>query len=269
MDSSSYQNGAQVREQDFQKLSQTIGTSIQKISQNVSSMQRMVNQIGTHQDSPDIRKQLHSIQHYTQQLVKDTSGYIKDLSVLNNQNATPSEQRQRKMQRERLQDEFTSALNMFQQVQRSTAQKEKEQVNKAKAAAYGNDPYLPGYKKDQQLIELQEGGVRHTQMQVQEEAELRALQEQEQSIRQLESDIQDVNQIFKELGALVHEQGEIVDSIEANVERATDYVGTGAQQLREASSYKNKIRRKKLIIAAIAAVILTVIILIIIIKTSN
>lgn len=31
---SSYQNGNQIREQDFQKLSQTIGTSIQKISQN-------------------------------------------------------------------------------------------------------------------------------------------------------------------------------------------------------------------------------------------
>lgn len=45
------------------------------------------------------------------------------------------------MQRERLQDEFTSTLNMFQQVQRSTASKEKEQVNKAKAQAYG-EPHL-------------------------------------------------------------------------------------------------------------------------------
>lgn len=34
MDSFSYQNTTQSREQDFQKLSQTIGTSIQKISQN-------------------------------------------------------------------------------------------------------------------------------------------------------------------------------------------------------------------------------------------
>lgn len=34
MESFSYQNGGQNREQDFQKLSQTIGTSIQKISQN-------------------------------------------------------------------------------------------------------------------------------------------------------------------------------------------------------------------------------------------
>lgn len=61
MDSFSYQNGGQNRDQDFQKLSQTIGTSIQKITQNVSSMQRMVNQIGTHQDSPELRKQLYVI----------------------------------------------------------------------------------------------------------------------------------------------------------------------------------------------------------------
>ncbi|XP_074034458.1 syntaxin 7 [Leptinotarsa decemlineata] len=256
----SYQNGGQVKEQDFQKLTQTIGTSIQKISQNVSSMQRMVNQIGTHQDSPELRKQLHSIQHYTQQLVKDTNGYIKDLSTIQ-PSLSQSEQRQRKMQRERLQDEFTSALNMFQQVQRSTASKEKEQVNKAKAQVYG-EPHLAGYmNKDRQLIELQDS---RQQLQLQDEADLRSLEEQEQSIRQLESDINDVNQIFKELGALVHEQGETIDSIEASVERTSDFVSQGAQQLREAGTYKNKVRRKKLILAIIGAIILIIIIVIII-----
>lgn len=89
------------------------------------------------------------------------------------------------MQRERLQDEFTSVLNMFQAAQRSTAQKEKEQVNKAKAQVYG-EPFLSGYKKDEQLIELQDSSSNRQQMQLQEESELRALQEQEQSIRQLE-----------------------------------------------------------------------------------
>lgn len=48
------------------------------------------------------------------------------------------------MQKERLQDEFTATLNMFQKVQRITASKEKEQVNKAKAQAFG-DPYLRKY----------------------------------------------------------------------------------------------------------------------------
>lgn len=46
--------------------------------------------------------------------------------------------------------------------------------------------FTAGYKsKDQQLIELQDSGARK-QIQMQEEADLRALQEQEQSIRQLE-----------------------------------------------------------------------------------
>lgn len=44
---------------------------------------------------------------------------------------------------------------------------------------------LAGYKKDQQLIELQDNSARQ-QMQLQEEADLRQLQEQEQAVRQLE-----------------------------------------------------------------------------------
>lgn len=98
-------------------------------------MQRMVNQIDTAQDSPELKKQLHSIQHYTQQLVKDTRGYIKDLHELPVP-PSQSEARQRRMQRERLQDEFTSTLNIFQAAQRSAAFKEKEQVRKVKDQVY-------------------------------------------------------------------------------------------------------------------------------------
>lgn len=82
----------------------------------------------------------HSIQHYTQQLVKDTNVYIKDLNSIA-PSISQSEQRQRKMQRERLQDEFAATLNMFQAAQRNTAHKEKEQVDKAKAQAFA-DPFL-------------------------------------------------------------------------------------------------------------------------------
>ncbi|KAB0797599.1 hypothetical protein PPYR_08592 [Photinus pyralis] len=263
MDSfSSYHNGGQNREQDYQKLSQTIGSSIEKISHNVSSMQRMITQIGSHQDSRELRKQLHSIQHYTQQLVKDTNGYIKDLSNIPPA-ALASEQRERKLQRDRLQDEFTSTLNMFQAALRSAAHKEKEIVNKAKVQAYG-DPFAGGPRRDQQLIELQDSNVSKQQMQLQEEEDLEMLREQEIAINKLERDIVDVNQIFKELGAMVHEQGEIVDSIEASVERTNNYVSDGAQQLRQAQTYKNKVMKKKCILAIIAAVVLTVIILIIV-----
>ncbi|XP_015586291.1 syntaxin-7 [Cephus cinctus] len=258
---SSYHNGGLTREQDFGRLSQTIGTSILKISQNVSSMQKMVNQLGGSTDSQELRNQLHQIQHYTQQLAKDTNVHLKDLAVLANNagSSSPGEQRQRKMQRERLQDEFTTALNNFQGIQRLAANKEREMVRKAKATA-GIGPF--GDKKQETLIELQDNRTQKQiqQQQLQEEQNLRMLEEQEASIRQLESDISDVNQIFKELGALVHEQGEVIDSIEASVERTEVFVNEGTQELRQAATYKNKLRKKKCILVIIGAVVVSILI---------
>jgi syntaxin 7 len=54
-----YQNG-NFREVDFQfqRLAQNIGTNIQKILQNVSSIQRMISQIGTPQDNQQLQDQV-------------------------------------------------------------------------------------------------------------------------------------------------------------------------------------------------------------------
>ena len=59
-----------------------------------------------------------------------------------------------------------------------------------------------------------------------------------------QSDILDVNTIFKDLATLVHEQGEVIDSIEANVESTHVRVQEGTEQLRQAETYKVK---KKLV----------------------
>ncbi|XP_032672131.1 syntaxin-12 [Odontomachus brunneus] len=271
---SSYHNGGPAREQDFGRLSQTIGTSILKVSQNVSSMQKMVNQLGSSTDSQELRNQLHQIQHYTQQLAKDTSVHLRDLAILANNSGSisPGEQRQRKMQRERLQDEFTSALNSFQAVQRLAASKEKEMVRKAKASA-GIAPF--GEKKQETLIELQDSKtytsentqLKMMQNQQQEQLNLRMLEEQEASIRQLESNISDINQIFKDLGALVYDQGEVIDSIEASVERTEVSVNEGASQVRQASIYQTKLRKKKCVLVLIGAAVLSILIAIIVWQT--
>jgi len=47
-----------------------------------------------------------------------------------------------------------------------------------------------------------------------------------------------VNEIFRDLGAMIHEQGEQIDTIEANVERAATHVEEGAGQLHKAAVYQ-------------------------------
>ena len=75
-------------------------------------------------------------------------------------------------------------------------------------------------------------------MMMQEEQNLEHLVERERAVTQLEADIMDVNQIFKDLAAMVHDQGEMVDSIEANVETSSIRVNEGTEQLRQAERYQ-------------------------------
>jgi len=259
----SYQNGTSARETEFQRLAQNIGTNIQKILQNVSSMQRMITQIGTPQDNPQLQNQLHQIQHYTGQLAKDSSKQLKELN-----NYPPEEAldpRQWKLQRERLQADFTRALDNFQRAQRSAAQKEKDAIKKFRN--HGGVSQPPG---EDNLIDIEGGqGQSKTQLMLEEEQNLDQLQERERAVRQLEADIGDVNQIFKDLAAMVHDQGEMVDSIEANVETASIRVNEGTDQLRQAERYQNKARRKKIILTIIGLIVLAIIIGVIVHSASN
>lgn len=270
-------------EADFQKLAQTIATSIQKILQNVSSMQRMVNQFGTAQDSPELKQQLHQIRTYTQRLITDTTNLLNEL--------INCKERHLKIQRDRLVDEFTAALTAFQSVQRKTVDLEKNAVRQARGASgavlskppgsgggggggssnhssmgsYGNTHnHSSGSNAfEDNFVSGQRG---QTQEQLQEEIDLQALENQEQTIRELEENIVSVNEIYKKLGALVYEQSHTVDSIEASVEHTSVFVAEGVQQLKQASHYQNKARKKKLILALIAASVVAVIILLIIIR---
>lgn len=263
MDSNNDNSG--LSEGDFQKLTQTIATSIQKILQNVSTMQRMVNQFNTPQDSPDLKKQLHQIMTYTHQLVSDTNNLLKEVDKCKG--------RHLKIQRDRLVDEFTSALTAFQAVQRKTVDIEKNAVRQARANSYNiNKP--PGSNNNNQGNKsfFEDNFITRkgpTQTQMQEDIDLDALEEQERAIRKLEENIVGVNEIYKKLGAMVYEQGMVVDNIESNVEQASVFVSSGTDNLRKASQYQNKLRKKKLILAIICAVILTIIVIIITWQANN
>ncbi|XP_068230426.1 syntaxin-7-like isoform X1 [Palaemon carinicauda] len=255
---SSYQSGGNIS-MELQRFSQSIGSNIQKISQNVKSMQQLVNQLGTDQDNQQLRAQLHQVQHYTNGLAKDTTVELRQFKSLTVPHGQDS--RTWHMQTERLTREFTQALNDFQAAQRQAASKEKEALKKARADSDAH--FFDGPGQGGALLDLEEKKAPSTQSQMQiqmeQEQELQDLQERERQIRQLESDIMDVNQIFKDLATMVHEQGEVIDSIEANVESAQVHVSQASTQLTQARQYQNKSRRKKICIIVTGAIILSIV----------
>uniref|UniRef100_A0A0B6YUP9 Syntaxin-7 n=1 Tax=Arion vulgaris TaxID=1028688 RepID=A0A0B6YUP9_9EUPU len=249
------------RGSDFAKLSRDISGNVQKITQNVTQIQKFVNQIGTPQDSDDLRQRVHQTTHYTHQLAKETSQYLKNLAHLPVP-SSPSEQRQWKMQKERLTDEFSNALKNFQTIQRAAAEKEKASVQRTRAHS-GMD--RSPFDDDSHDDDMSSAGFSQTRqiLQMEHDVDLELLREREDAIKKLESDIMDVNQIFKDLGMLVHEQGEVLDSIEANIDNAQMSVEEGTKQLSKARDYQTKSRRKCLILIIIVCFIILIIALII------
>lgn len=249
-------------EDQFQQHATQIGSNIRKVQQNVSSMQRMINQLAlNHGEDQSVKQQLwvwliasfkiiydtfftcdfflitflsHRLRVDTQQLIQDA-----DYS-LNNLNS--GSLRHLKLQRERLLDEFGSAINVFQEVQRKYVDQEKKFVREVKEHRHGmwpkqgvmGDDFNNDNSGDLGFASQDIGSVQRQQ----EEIDLRALEEQERAIRELEENIANVNEIYKKLGALVYEQGTVIDSIEASVEDTATFVQEGAQQLQQAGRYR-------------------------------
>ncbi|XP_038057630.1 syntaxin-7-like isoform X2 [Patiria miniata] len=239
---------------DQNRLMQGIGSNIQKISQNVKEIERIIPRLGTPDDNKTLRSKLDEVQHYTNQLAKDTNRMLKDL---NNAPASvsQSDQRQQRMQKERFTSDFSAALNQFQRVQREAAQKEREGVKRVRANSGYGDDYDEGPNA---LINWEGSGSQPPAMQQSQfqQEDFEALKEREAQLHKLESDIVDVNTIFKDLATMVHEQGDTIDSIEANVETAEVHVEQANTQLVNAKTYQSKARRKKILITVCCVVLL-------------
>jgi t-SNARE complex subunit (syntaxin) len=166
-------------------------------------------------------------------------------------------------------NDFMSVLNRLQAAKRKAATREKTQIRSVTV-------------EDEQLHVSQRSGfddpIQMQQLQQQHRMNLNEIRERQQALASLEQDIGDCNQIFKDLAHMVHDQGDMVDSIEvnkntiqnnkltfysmkANIETATVQVQQGHTQIAQAHYYQTKARQKKLILGGICIAVLFVLIL--------
>lgn len=95
------------------------------------------------------------------------------------------------------------------------------------------------------------------------EYDLEEIEQRHQAIQQIEVDIQEISEMFKDLHALVQEQGESLDVIETNIVSAKDETIGAHEELLKAESYQKKARKKKccllfIVLAALGALVLII-----------
>jgi syntaxin 7 len=85
--------------------------------------------------------------------------------------------------------------------------------------------------------------------------------EREAEIRNIEQSVGELNELFRDVAHIVHEQGGQLDIISENVERVTTDTRGANVELRSASRYQKNARNKACCLLLILAVILVIIVL--------
>ncbi|KAK3842742.1 MAG: t-SNARE [Linnemannia gamsii] len=231
-----------------------ISQQVFRISSNVSSIQRLVEFLGTNKDTEEVRNKLHDVTEQTRQQVKETSQEIKDLARLDNTHG-------KKLEHNKLSKDFQKVLVEFQKVQRISAEKQREFVDRARYSSARNDysdedesesgdrPLIDDSQRRMQLLVVDNELEYNESMIVQREEE----------IREIESGITELNEIFRDLGTMVHEQGSMLDSIENNVTSISMSTHAAAEELTTAAIHQRNARKKScyllLIVAFVAGIV--------------
>lgn len=85
--------------------------------------------------------------------------------------------------------------------------------------------------------------------------------ERESEIRNIEQSVGELNELFRDVAHMVHEQGQSLDMIADNVTNVRDDTRGADQNLRTASRHQKNARNKMCCLLLILAVILIVVVL--------
>jgi uncharacterized protein YcbK (DUF882 family) len=156
---------------------------------------------------------------------------------------------------QKLSREFSSALSEFQVVQRRALEKEK-----ASKAALEDSSSLPsGAQSQQQQAQLLEEPRLAQQDEVDFQENL--IIEREGEIRQIEQSVGELNELFRDVAHIVREQGDVLDTIDVNVENTLQDTRGADTELRSASRYQKSARNKACCLLLIMAIVLIIVVL--------
>ncbi|CAL4964403.1 unnamed protein product [Urochloa decumbens] len=218
--------------------SQAVASGVFQINTAVATFQRLVNTLGTPKDTPDLRDRIHKTRQHITQLVKDTSDKLKQASEADHRVEVSAT---KKIADAKLAKDFQAVLKEFQKAQRLAVERE---------AAYAPFVSQAGLPQSYNSSEVNNGADKlaeqRTQLLESRRQELvfldneivfntAIIEERDQGMQEIQHQITEVNEIFKDLAVLVHDQGAMIDDIDSHIENAVVATSQAKGQLSKAA----------------------------------
>merc|ERR1712223_1889483 len=173
----------------FNDHSRNISSNIHLIIQKTVEIEKNSKEIGRIQDTLEFRKKLHALQHDTEKIAKDTSKLLKIVNEMSNnerkaKGALTLEVRQRRTEKERLNESFSKALLNFQNAQRTMDNLEKRYSSDTMSAGLDSKEVVTGqlidiYDIDEDTSQSDSVSGDQKQLQMIEDDKVRQLEERE------------------------------------------------------------------------------------------
>ncbi|KAL2013841.1 hypothetical protein VTN00DRAFT_1366 [Thermoascus crustaceus] len=237
---------------EFHRLTENLSNQLFTLTSNISRLSSQVALLGTKRDTERVRERVHNLLEETRAGFKDVGEGIKKVQTWEDVN--PSQ----KWTQQKLSSEFKSTLEEFQTVQRRALEKQRASAVAARTAIDEGGVFPPSAEAQRQQQLLEEPRLAN---QAEVDFQDALIIEREAEIRNIEQSVGELNELFRDVAHIVHEQGGQLDIIAENVENVTNETRGANIELRSASRYQKNARKKAFCLLLILAVILLIVVL--------
>lgn len=233
---------------------------ISKLRKDVDEMNKLQKNLSTrpHFDQNEFKKEVRDMEKLSDQIFSTSTKLQKEVNdfrkEISESDLSGTQAKMMNMHATRLSSEITKLLNDFRAAQVEYI-KNTEKIHHKATSVLGNEADT-SVSEDKVELDFGMGFMKAAQK---ARLELNEIQARDDEIKKLEGRVIEVNQLFKEINALIMEQGESLDNIEKQVNDASVTVEAGKKQLNEAHKSKKKWFKKKVCLIGFVVVVVLVV----------
>ena len=206
-----------------------------------------------HFDDKTFKNKVREMEELSDQIFTTSNDFQKEVKVFRKEvsesDLSGTQAKMMNIQATRLDSGITKLLNNYRAAQVEYIKGIQKLHHKASIIT-GNEESA-GVSENNVELEFGAGFIKE---QEQARFELNEIKSRDEELKKLESTVFEVNQLFKDINALITQQGEHIDNIENNVVKAAVAVESGKENLNDALQKKKKWYKKKICCIAIVVV---------------
>ncbi|CUS21785.1 LAQU0S04e00738g1_1 [Lachancea quebecensis] len=249
----------------FEEWTGQIMTMLFKVNGHLSTLQQFIKTLQKSQEQGNTRsKMVANIDKKSVFHVEETSTLLKSINDLVHKINGIQEVALDKAQlisRDKLTRDVKYSVQEFQEAQKEFMQISKSMNEEAKAALAEDEQTRQestSFAPKQQVV-IEREAINNEEFAYQQNL----IQQREEEISHIESGVLELNEIFRDLGSIVQQQGHLVDNIENNIYSVATDAQSGARELTKAMRSQRNSNRWCVRILLVVSVLLVMFILVV------